>query len=293
MKQRLISLMIALFLLAAAVLPVSAAQNEYHPQAALSYAEEHWCDGVGQCAEFVSACLNAGGCTAFAKSCSDLVAQLRSSGLCTEYTVSLNADRTLTVPSDKILTAGDAVFYYCTAQGEYQHAVLCAGADSDGYMRAYSHNNARNGTSKYFYSPRCPECGCASVTYVTVMHFTVNDAPGKPELNVSGTRFAEAEPIRFTWAPTQNTTHYNLFIERENDEGCYEQIAHEFYVSSGCTLSFERGNYRVKLQSVNADAPMTDGTVWKYTNAKLCTFTVTRPSEEVRPEVLPENHEIS
>ena len=135
-------------------LPTNAA-SAYHAASALAYAQEHWNDGVGLCAEFVSRCINAGGCSAFSVSASMLLGQLRNSGMGTEYQLALNSDMSITAANYAgKLAAGDPVFYYCpgcTDGRPYVHTVLCNGMDGNGYMKAYSHNNANNGQQKYRY----------------------------------------------------------------------------------------------------------------------------------------------
>lgn len=293
MKRRLTAILIAFVILLCAVLPVGAAQNRYDPDAALAYAADHWCDGRGMCAEFVSNCLNAGGCSCNSMLCSDLLAQLRATGLCTEYTLPVNADDSVTVPSDYTLTAGDVVFYFCTAQGEYQHVVLCNGSDSDGYMKAYSHNNARNGKSKYFYSPRCPECGCRSIDYVTVMHFTVNNAPAIPALSPMKAVYSEEEQIIFAWGATEHTTQYDLLIEKQQEDGSFSAFTECSDAQSGCALTLACGTYRVSVRSVNADAHVRKGEDLRSAVSAPILFSVIVVPEYCKPAEISGNHEVS
>ena len=65
------------------------------------------------------------------------------------------------------------MFYYCpgcTDGRPYVHTVLCNGMDGNGYMKAYSHNNANNGQQKYHYSRNCPYCG-TKIAYAIAYHF--------------------------------------------------------------------------------------------------------------------------
>jgi len=152
----------------------------YNSSNALSYAQSHWNDGVGLCAQFVSECLKAGGCSAYSTSASALFRQLQNSGMGQAYEITLGSGRSIYMPnySGKI-AAGDPVFYYCSGCTDgkpYIHTVLCNGSDSNGYMKAYSHNNANSGTSKYTYSSSCYACGTA-ITKAYVYHFTSNQLP--------------------------------------------------------------------------------------------------------------------
>ena len=165
------------------------------PQSALAYAQEHWNDGVGLCAEFVSRCINAGGCSAFSVSASMLLGQLRNSGMGTEYQLALNSDMSITAANYAgKLAAGDPVFYYCpgcTDGRPYVHTVLCNGMDGNGYMKAYSHNNANNGQQKYHYSRNCPYCGTKmptplrttlKVVLLTLLHLHSRESTGPLQL---------------------------------------------------------------------------------------------------------------
>lgn len=71
-----------LFLVA---VPIQVSALSYNPQAAVQYASEHWNDGVGLCATFVSNCLKAGGCTVSSSVVSGLNRSLTESGYATRY----------------------------------------------------------------------------------------------------------------------------------------------------------------------------------------------------------------
>jgi len=163
------------------------AASVYNPSAALEYARNHWNDGVGLCSEFVSRCINNGGCSAFSKSCTALRSQLLNSGMGTEYEINLSTGQTINMNnySGKI-TAGDVVFYYCPScvysDGKpYIHAVLCNGADSSGYMKAFSHNNANSGSSRYSYRSTCYVHTSTAITKAYVFHF--NSSSSQPANN--------------------------------------------------------------------------------------------------------------
>ncbi len=176
-RKKLIAIMITILItvLGGLSYPIRANANSvYQASDALSYASNHWNDGVGLCAEFVSNCLNAGGISPWSISCTALRTQLLNSGLGTEYELKLENDMSIKA-SDYTgkLEAGDVVFYYCpgcTDGKPYIHAVLCNGMDSNGYMRAYSHNNANSGQSKYKYSTDCYACG-TEISKAVVYHF--------------------------------------------------------------------------------------------------------------------------
>lgn len=131
------------------------AATSYNPSAALSYARNHWNDGVGECAEFVRKCLNAGDCPVTSNGCSSMVKELKGSkfsgyGSIVELKIQDNGYISLAQNKGK-LSAGDPVFYYCGEETDgcpYVHVVLFSGdVDSDGDIKAYAHNNAKNNES--------------------------------------------------------------------------------------------------------------------------------------------------
>ena len=163
----------------------------YNSSAALNYAAAHWNDNVGLCAEFVSNCLSAGGCSAWSRSSSALRNQLINSGLGTEYELTLNSDKSITASNySGKLAAGDVIFYYCPgakcSARPYVHTVLCNGADANGYVKVYAHNKANNGSKKYYYSKTCPNCG-TGIYKAYVYHFKTNETPANIGTNVYGT----------------------------------------------------------------------------------------------------------
>lgn len=189
------------------------ATNTYKTSAALKYASEHWNDGVGKCAQFVSECIKAGGCSAYSVSASALFAQLRNSGMGTVYEITLGSDGSIYMPgySGKI-QAGDPIFYYCSGCTDgkpYIHTVLCNGADANGYMKAYSHNKANSGNSKYTYSSNCYECiekgKKGTVRKAYVYHFNSDHSPighidsisgGEQSIHLCGWAFDEDIPSK-------------------------------------------------------------------------------------------------
>ena len=54
----------------------ASAATSYNVSKSLEYAKNHWNDGVGLCAEFVSNCLKAGGLSSWSRECTDLYNQL-------------------------------------------------------------------------------------------------------------------------------------------------------------------------------------------------------------------------
>ena len=185
----------------------------YNSSAALNYAAAHWNDNVGLCAEFVSNCLSAGGCSAWSRSSSALRNQLINSGLGTEYELTLNSDKSITASNySGKLAAGDVIFYYCPgakcSARPYVHTVLCNGADANGYVKVYAHNKANNGSKKYYYSKTCPNCG-TGIYKAYVYHFKTNETPANIGTNVYGTIINTACWKPITYNPADGLVRLN------------------------------------------------------------------------------------
>lgn len=182
MKKRLTAFFIALFLLVGAVLPetVLTAQtvkaetvSTYSPQNAVAYADKYWKNYNdyypnynsigGDCADFVSQCLQAGGLpmntswyhavtgvarstswtyakslyTYLANYCGTVVELYASGSSGTGY-----KDKSgKAVSPSKVIRVGDPVFYYNNSKGRYSHAAICVGFDSKGNPLVSAHNS--------------------------------------------------------------------------------------------------------------------------------------------------------
>ena len=97
--------------------------------------------------------------------------------------------------------------------------------------------------------------------------------PGKPTLKVPAEN-TDKEPVKFTWAATSNTTHYNLWIEIKGGSGSWTDHSSMEGVQSGVTKTLPTGTYRARLQSCNANAKTEDGTGIRSNLSDYVQFTV-------------------
>lgn len=126
----------------------------YNASAAVSYAKTYWShynpnysnynDIGGDCANFVSQCLHAGGLemtdgwywysrnnrSASWASCPSMYNYFKGAG----YTIIEN-------PSDGQVLAGNPVLYYSSAKGRWSYAAICVGKDSSGTPVVAAHNH--------------------------------------------------------------------------------------------------------------------------------------------------------
>lgn len=153
-----------------------ALNSGYDAAAALRYAEAHWNDGVGKCAQFVSECIKAGGINVYNASCTALRSKLINSNLVTEHTASLSSGYLYKSALSGELEPGDIIMYYCSAETDgkpYVHVVLCNGFDGNGRMKAYAHSSPKDGRSGMRYA----QCGYCSNSIKTahILHFNGNN----------------------------------------------------------------------------------------------------------------------
>ncbi len=141
---------------------VAKAQGSYNRDAALAFAAENWDSGKGLCSEFVSEALRAAGSSCYSVSASALRNQLVETGQWEEHIIPLENGAIKASDYPGQIEPGSVIFYHCSGCRDgrpFIHVVLSNGTTEDGYVKAYSHNNANAGTKKYVYSTRCYSCG--------------------------------------------------------------------------------------------------------------------------------------
>lgn len=153
--RKIISFIVAFVLITMSVCQLNtinalADVSGYSADLALQYAAEHWDDGEGLCAEFVSKCVIAGGLDMpvcpMVYYC--VPAVVNASGV---QPIELRLDEwglaTKELDED-ILGPGDVVFHYCKTHPDsirvMPHVIICAGYDEEGYAVYYAHNGACN-----------------------------------------------------------------------------------------------------------------------------------------------------
>ncbi len=155
--KRIMSLFLSLIIMLSitAGIDYSAYAYNYDGNKAIQYAKAHWNDGVGQCAEFVSNCLVAGG---FPTKLSSVAGLSGFAGQITKYGTKVKSSTTGTVVPVKLssfngtLKKGDPIcILYSTASGSGNgHVVIYSGeTTSNGIVKIYAHNRAKNNEPLY------------------------------------------------------------------------------------------------------------------------------------------------
>ena len=77
------------------------------------------------------------------------------------------------------------------------------------------------------------------------------------------------------WNNTDRTTHYNLWLDKLNENNEWETVEQVFYAKSGLTRELQPGHYRAQLLSYNSDLYEPDGSDWYHTRSNYYYFALT------------------
>ena len=192
--------------------------SQYDAAAAIEYGKNHWNDGVGLCAEFVSNCLKAGGSTSWSRGCTPLVAMLKNENIGTLHELTVNSDGTISLEKNKdILSPGDPIFVYSEGcipvdNAPYVHVYLYYDVDSSGNLKGYAHNNASNGTIDVYFT--CAYCE-KPTDGAYVFHMNSND-----DEETESDEWSEWSE----WSTTKPTESDTVQIESKTQYGYYHYI---------------------------------------------------------------------
>lgn len=161
MKKRLFSLvmMLVITLNICVIVPnsrftlnsMNAFAAGYSPSAAIQYADRYWsnynpaypnCNSIGgDCCNFVSQCLYAGGIPID----STWKSGTSSWQYCPSfYTYFSGKYEVIINPTDSQVKEGNPVLYYSASKGRWSHAAICTGHDSSGNALVSAHNSDRH-----------------------------------------------------------------------------------------------------------------------------------------------------
>ena len=158
MTKRLLGLLLVVFA-TVIVLPTFATKTkaakieEYNLGDTMTYAERNWNSGRGLCAQFVNECLSYGGLDLSGMRVKDLYNELLAKEYGTSYKLTLTNGKNGSIrlsDNEGKVKKGDPIFFVCNVCGEFEHVVLCNGANSDGYVQDYAHNKAHNGKKRTY-----------------------------------------------------------------------------------------------------------------------------------------------
>lgn len=128
-------------------------------------------DGIGQFgAEQTSAALAAGGLDVGKPIQTALFMQLMKSRHGSMHSVTINPDRTVTLP--EFVQEGDVCFLLCPEEAMFYSSFIIKGADADGKMLAYSRDRINDENHAFKVESLCPSSFCdAEIKEVVIYHF--------------------------------------------------------------------------------------------------------------------------
>ena len=185
----------------------NASTSKYSHSAAVDYAKKHWNDGVGLCAQFVAACITAGGISVSDKVCYNLYNSLKPYGTVYKlktYGSGKNTRIRMADNSGKV-SAGDPLFYVCETCGGmskscFPHVVLCGGVTSDGFLTAYAHNAAWNNRLMYtVFSSGAHSGHSTSIYSIHLDEFSYATAPTNCSISANSTSVGVGDTVTLSY----------------------------------------------------------------------------------------------
>lgn len=178
--KKFLSVFLALMMIIS-IIPMASIEVEaatYNASAAVSFANLHWNDGVGLCAEFVSRCLNAGGVTIPNRAyySSSTQSYKNNSGTLGAYTNPYTCSASLllylsekypiiTNPSSSDIEIGDVVFMYGGSSGQWKDGHVGIVISKTNGVPVYAAHNRATNSGKFSSSYPC--------TYVAKMNGSI------------------------------------------------------------------------------------------------------------------------
>ena len=239
--KKVLSILVAVVMLVS-IVPlgsINASAATYSASSAVSFANSHWNDGVGLCAEFVSRCLAAGGISIpnSAYYSTSQQSYQNNSGTLGSYRNPYTCSAALllylsqnypiiTNPSSSQISVGDVVFMYGGSSGQWKDGHVGIVISTSGGVPVYAAHNKATNTGKFSSSYPC--------TYVAKMNGTITTH----KVNSSyGTNF--------TAYPKSKITAENIFDENHNTISSTAWIGttdkctiYEVYTDGCCKLSY-------------------------------------------------------
>ena len=228
MTKRLLSTALAMLVIVGmlpfASVSANAADSYYNVSKSIKYAAKNWNNGKGLCADFASKCLQAGGVDVQEDTVKALYTALNGKyGKAYKLKLTGGTKGTIKMADNKgKLSQGDPVFYKCNKCGDFEHVVICNGANSAGYAQDYAHNNAHNGKKQtYTYS----HCGGESWTLYSIKMVTgptlygAKSSVGVPKITTLGNG---ADGVVVKWSKVKGADYYRVY--RKTADSSWQRV---------------------------------------------------------------------
>ena len=288
--QRIILALMLCLIICLSFAPIVEAGSNYNAALAAEYANKWWnghnpqypdfdATGQGDCTNFVSQCLYAGGMPMtsgwYFYSSGNRSGSWAEPQSFANYFVGQGYNL-IECPSASQVSVGDVILYrsYNDPDRTWTHAAICVGAD--GNTRYVCAHSAASGGGYSAWT-----MGYSKYAVIQLHGSLQLPYPGKPSfIGLSGTH-PYGEPVTFAWNATANTTHYNYWLYKENSAGEYEAIehkmGHEETVTSPFTKNLDVGKYMAELQSYNSNYSQNGD--WIHTVSDPTYFEVVAPKK--------------
>lgn len=244
--KRILSVILALIILGSiSTIAVNAATYNYNPSVAISYANAHWNDGVGKCAEFVSRCLKAGGISIpnYSYYSSGTKSYANNSGTLGDYTNPYLGSaplllylsehyKIITNPSNSDIDIGDVVFMYSkTNNGQLRwrdgHVGICV--------------KKVNGAPKYAAHNRAQSAGGFSSSYPCTYVAKINSSSTHAIDSNYSKNFTAYPKVKITASNIFDANHCSVSSSAwiGTSDKC---IIHEVYTDGCCKVTYPLDN---------------------------------------------------
>ena len=230
------------------------AEVNYNADAAVTYAKNHWDDGVGVCDQFVKACLDAGGIHITVGIVTNVYNALLDYG--TSYQLTTRGEECYEADNLGKVAKGDILFWYCSKCGKFMHTgIISSIGKPDGIIHYAAHNGAVfDGHNIATYGDSKGHSGSCITCYVIhLAGIQYNEKPTFSIVTTDRNSYQVGEDVTFT-ITSDKATHYWVGID---DQDGNRIDTHETYVPA-YTRSFPApGQYSCYVSSVN-DCGYTD-----------------------------------
>lgn len=157
-----------------------------------------------------------------------------------------------------LLSAGDPIFWRCSACGKTPHVVICGGQDANGIVTQYAHNDPKNNAPLYFYSLVCGDCNQTCDLYVR--HIIIAEPTGR--INVDYWKNHEA------W---NNMSYGAQTVIKNKSTGVTYSVSQnpDYLYAYRTSTDLPYGTYEVTVRTGNGSAKVTREVTLNGENAWL------------------------
>ena len=252
--KKTVSLLLSVFIVVMSMnvgLVAQAANFTYNGDKAIEYAKNHWNDGNGLCAEFVANCLLAGG---FPDKLSSVAGLSGFAGQITKYGKKVTSSTTGTVVPVKLssfngtLKKGDpiCILYSKNSGSGNGHVVIYSGeTTSDGIVKIYAHNKAKNNDPLYAGYSGSP------AIEIFAVNLSDNNTPSVPEKPTNVQCSTVNDLLNISWNSVSGASSYAVYVYSKAN--CSEIALKKTVTTNSINnINLEPGRYWIYVHAINS-----------------------------------------